>query len=124
MKFLLLLVATAGLTAYAAAPTLEESVANDISALLSDTVNEGDQQAHVAETDGKPVVSCRVSNAREHGKKWAFCKVLFDLTYEGSKGQRECHLLYSFVPGELPASLVADQAKEDECIEALSESIE
>ena len=112
--------------AQATTPSVEQLVAWDIGALLSDTVNEGDQTAHVIVKNGKPDVTCKYSPVKgSETARWAFCRVNFLVKYEDLQTERQCPLLYRFDP---PAKgFTVERAKEelfDSCIEALGESIE
>lgn len=112
--------------AEATVPSVEQLVARDISALLSDTVNEGDQTAHVIEKNGKPDVTCKYSPVKNsETARWAFCRVNFLVKYEDLSTERQCSLLYRLDP---PAKgFTVERAKEelfDACIETLGESIE
>lgn len=120
------LVLTTHAHAYAPTPTLEQLVASDIQAVVDDTVNEGDQTAHVIYNRSKPQVVCKISNSKTSPKqKWAFCRVAFLVQYEEASETRECKLLYSFEPKRLAQSF--KRGSEDlqmRCLEDLSEGIE
>lgn len=110
--------------AVAAEPTLEESVANHIQALVWDTVNEGSQIAKVIYEGGKPSVNCKISNVKGAiGKKWAFCRVDFKVTFEDLEdvAERQCKLLFSFDPAKGAKSLERNEDSIADCLEALSE---
>jgi len=112
-------------TAFAGQSSLEQEVANDIQALVSDTVNEGSQDAQVIYEGDTPSVECKVSNAKDRiGVKWAFCRVDFRVTFEDLEdvAERQCKLLYSFDPAQVAKTL--ERANEDliqDCMETLSE---
>jgi hypothetical protein len=123
MKFLFLsLLALA--PAFAAEPSLEEAVANHIQALAWDTVNEGSQNAQVIYDGGKPSVSCKLSNVKgSAGKKWAFCRVDFKVTFDDLEdaAERQCKLLFSYEPAKGVRSLEREEDSIADCLETLSE---
>lgn len=100
---------------------VKQAIANDMDNILSDTVNEGDGSAYVAEINGKPDVSCveRLSKSTP-GKKWYFCNVGFDVRFssESELEGRSCRLTYSVLNDDL-RSLTADDDQETSCIENL-----
>lgn len=126
MKFFVVALLALSTSPSLAAPTsLEQEVANDIEALVGDTVNEGSQNAQVIYVGDKPSVDCKISNAKEEiGKKWAFCRVDFRVTFEDLEDvvERQCKLLYSFDPAQIAKTLerVNDDLIQD-CMETLSE---
>lgn len=127
MKLFLLLSLLAVSPAAAAELSLEQAVANHIQALVWDTVNEGSQNAQVIYEGDKPSVSCKISDAKgSAGKKWAFCRVDFKVTFDDLEdvAERQCKLLFSYEPAQGMKSL--DRANEDlvsDCLEALSEGL-
>lgn len=100
-------------------------VIEDIEGLIGDTVNEGDQTAHVIYKRGRPEAECSISNNKKiPSKKWLFCKVNFKVKYEDQQEVRSCKLLYAVNLSNAKASL--ERGPEDfftKCIENLSESI-
>lgn len=108
-----------------AATDLETAVAKDISGLIDDTVNEGEQTATLIHKNGEPQVRCTVSVQRLNPKlRWAFCRVDFKVEYEDQSDIRECKLLYSFDPKKVLSSLERSGNSFQDCIESLGESIE
>lgn len=110
----------------ALAATLEQLVATDAQALVDDTVNEGEQTAHVVYERELPKVACKVSAARKApARKWALCRVSFEVRYEDLETERECKLLYSFAPKRIARTLSREPNEMvATCLENLSESIE
>ena len=124
MKALIFLLV--GLNAYAGTQSLEQAVANDIQALLDDTVNEGEQQAHVNYPSPKnPAVRCQLREHRDSpSKKWAFCTVDFIVSDSESSEGRSCQLSYVFEPNA--QELTLNDGNEEQfvaCTESLSEGL-
>lgn len=121
----LLALALLTLTAQAAGTdSLPRLVANDIQGLVSDTVNEGEQTAHVIYNGEIPRVNCRVTASKQKAnEQWAFCKVEFTVNYEESSAERECGLLYR-VEEKAGALTIERHRFFEECVETLSESID
>lgn len=117
-----------GPVAFSSELTLEQAVANNIQGLVWDTVNEGSQTAKVVYEEGKPSVSCKISPVKgEASKRWAFCFVDFEVTFDDSEEviERGCRLLYSFDSSIGVKSL--QRENEDlisDCLETLGEGIE
>lgn len=110
--------------AYANALDLSELVARDIQGLLNDTVNEGDQTAHVIYEAGKAQVSCRLSPVKgSANEQWAFCKVGFEVRYEDQEETRSCGLLYRAKGEGAGLSLERTGDSFSDCIESLGESL-
>lgn len=120
--FLLFLLANS--VASPAELSLEQAVANQIQALVWDTVNEGAQNAQVIYEEGKASVSCKLSNVKNFPeKKWAFCRVDFKVTFEDLEdvAERQCKLLFSYEPAKGMSSLERDEDSIADCLETLSE---
>jgi len=124
MKTTLATLLLTSLFAQATGFDLAGAVAQDLQALVSDTVNEGEQTAQVVRQGKVPAVECRLSDSREAGRKWAQCKVSFTVSYENEKEVRSCSVLYSFKPGSAQADLQrGNEQSFRDCIETLSESL-
>lgn len=121
MLSLLIALTISSLSIASPAKALEAAVADDIQALLSDTVNEGEQTAQVVRRS----VDCKISPMRGSAvRQWAFCRMDFEVSYAGETSVRGCALLYSFAEGAANFSLQRGKDEQfQSCIEALSESL-
>ena len=112
-------------SAQAQAASLDQvklAIANDMNNILSDTVNEGDGSAYVAEIDGLPDIDCSERQSKSIAdKKWYFCNVAFDvqLSSESELESRTCRLTYSVMKDDLKTLTVAPE-QETSCIENLA----
>jgi hypothetical protein len=123
MKTTLAALLLTSLFAHATNFDLASAVAQDIQALVADTVNEGEQTAQVVYRGKIPAVECRLSDAKETSRKWAQCRVSFTVSFEGEKEVRTCSVLYSFNPRSAQADLQrGNEQSFRACIETLSES--
>lgn len=101
------------------------AIANDIDALVSDTVNEGEQEAYVLRQGvGKtPVVNCKNKSIPSKQSEPLNCTVTFRVKpYEANWTERTCGLTYLWNPrGPFPSITRGPKELFNSCIETLNE---
>ncbi len=102
---------------------VKKAVASDIDALVSDTVNEGENEAHVLYKNGAPAVQCTQKILSGRDTSLLFCKVEFRVKpYMAGWTKRECDLTYVFYPSrKFPTIARANGPSFNQCTELLSE---
>lgn len=112
-------------TAHAKIAQLEQNIANNINAVLWDTINEGEVMALVAESESEePVMSCKVApHKSQAGKGVAKCDVEFAVesgpSDERVKCRQSCFLISVYDLSSLKV-LSENEALIESCFETLS----
>ena len=101
------------------------AVANDIDALVGDTVNEGESEAYVLRTGTKkaPQVKCKIKSVPERSLEILLCEVTFRIKpYKAQWTQRTCDLTYLLhINKAFPTLSRGKDSIFDRCIEILNE---